>query len=290
MATNNTGNVSHIRRDTGPKIEAKQGRGTVWLCNRWGRKLSTLLGTLLGQVFLAKSCRKLCPRSCNINAVIYNLHANSQCFSGERQRWLLSQPHSLSLSLSVGHVQQLHAHLLCHYFCGMSLSAGKERERKKIFRRQRLIARACLGLFQANTFSAEIYVASLRDIHPPRHTTQPPNAAPNSYCLSGPLSIAWCGTFAGTIKQVARSPPGRAWHFYCCGSRRRRRRCCPNEYLMPAASGLQCIDKTDGKFNVNPSNMSLLNTATRRMRNIFLLLSLLFTYTQYFSFASLLFM
>lgn len=208
-------------------------------------------------------------------------------------QWGTAEMTPLPTSFSLSHSLLVMSNSCMHIYCAITFaacpSARARRERKKIFRRQRLIARACLGLFQANTFSAEIYVASLRDIHPPRQTTQPTTPAPNSYCLPGPLSIAWCGTFAGTIKQVARSPPGRAWHFYCCGSRRRRRRC-PNEYLMPAASGLQCIDKTDGKFNVNPSNMSLLTTATRRMRNIFLLLSLLFTYTQYFLFASLLFM
>lgn len=49
--------------------------------------------------FSAKSWRKLCPRSCNINAVIYNLHANSQCFRGDSSSLSLSSSPLLSFSL-----------------------------------------------------------------------------------------------------------------------------------------------------------------------------------------------
>lgn len=44
------------------------------------------------------------------------------------------------------------------------------------------LACAC---FQANIFSAEIYVASLRDIHPPRQTPT------RSFCLLGPACLSW---------------------------------------------------------------------------------------------------
>lgn len=70
--------------------------------------------------FSAKSWRKVCPRSCNINAVIYNLHANSQCSRGGSSSLLLS----LSLSSSSSAMSNSCMHIYCAItFCGMSHSA-----------------------------------------------------------------------------------------------------------------------------------------------------------------------
>lgn len=70
--------------------------------------------------FSAESWRKLCKRSCNINAVIYNLHANSQCFRGDSSS--LSLP--LSCSLSLSGMSNSCMHIYCAItFCGMSHSA-----------------------------------------------------------------------------------------------------------------------------------------------------------------------
>lgn len=126
------GNVSHIRRET-----VREGDSMTVQSLR--QKTGHAAWHTFRPSFSAKSWRKLCPRSCNINAVIYNLHANSQCSKGGFSFLLLP---AMSNSCM---------HIYCAItFCGMSHSALPcllpLPAKKKIFRRQRLIARAWLGL------------------------------------------------------------------------------------------------------------------------------------------------
>lgn len=97
--------------------------------------------------FSAKSWRKVCPRSCNINAVIYNLHANSQCSRGGSSSLLLSL--SLHLLLPCPTAACTFIVPLLFVACPTArllVSCPFRRGKEKIFRRQRLIARAWLGL------------------------------------------------------------------------------------------------------------------------------------------------